>query len=66
MHRIIALVTVTGGGGADVIEGGKDDDTIHARDGERDAIACGTGKRDRVTADRRDRVAGDCESVNRR
>ena len=48
-----------------MIDGGKDDDVILARDGRRDTISCGTGKPDRVVADRADRVAGDCESISR-
>ena len=39
-------------------------DTIFARDGERDTIDCGAG-RDKVTADRVDRVKN-CERVTRR
>jgi Ca2+-binding RTX toxin-like protein len=56
---------ITGGPGADRIVGGKDDDTIAARDGVRDRIDCGTGKRDTVRADRRDRIVGGCERVRR-
>jgi dipeptidyl aminopeptidase/acylaminoacyl peptidase len=40
-------------------------DTVLARDGRRQSIHCGSG-RDRVVADRRDRVAPDCERVRRR
>lgn len=32
-----------GGLGADRLDGGEDNDTIYARDGYRDAVACGTG-----------------------
>ncbi len=32
-----------GGPGADRLDGGEDSDTIYARDGYRDAVACGTG-----------------------
>jgi Ca2+-binding RTX toxin-like protein len=52
-----------GGSGADTLVGGKDSDTILARDGVRDRISCGSGKDDRVVADRRDAVARDCERV---
>ena len=50
-----------GGPGPDELAGGRGDDTIDARDGARDTILCGHG-RDRVRADRRDRVTG-CEVV---
>jgi hypothetical protein len=39
-------------------------DTIDARDGERDSVTCGFGT-DSVTADQLDVVAGDCENVSR-
>ena len=56
---------LSGGAGVDRISGGAGADRISARDGRRDTITCGAG-RDRVTADRRDRVARDCERVARR
>jgi Ca2+-binding RTX toxin-like protein len=68
--------TLSGGAGPDVIDaaqrgrevdvvaGGGGNDVIRARDGAVDRITCGSG-RDRVVADRRDRVAGDCEVVRR-
>jgi hypothetical protein len=55
---------LAGGSGADSITGGTGGDRILARDGRRDTISCGPG-RDSVTADRRDRVARDCERVRR-
>jgi hypothetical protein len=39
-------------------------DTIDARDGERDSVMCGAGQ-DSVSADAIDVVAGDCETVTR-
>lgn len=54
-----------------MFSGGAGIDRIDARDAsagdrrERDAIFCGAGH-DFVLADRRDSVAGDCESVTRR
>lgn len=51
---------LTGGGGLDLLLGGDGADRVAARDGRRDAIECGAG-RDVVAADRRDRVADDCE-----
>jgi Ca2+-binding RTX toxin-like protein len=56
---------IVGGPGRDVVDGGKDDDTILVRDGVRDRVVCGTGKDDRVVADRIDSVAADCERVSR-
>ena len=41
------------------------DDLILARNGKTDTIVCGPSH-DLVTADRRDRIAADCESVKRR
>jgi hypothetical protein len=57
--------TVSGGPGRDTVLGGGGADVILVRDGERDAVACGT-ERDTVFADRKDRVASDCEHVDRR
>lgn len=53
--RIIA------GGGRNQIDGGAGNDSIDARNGERDRVVCGRG-RDRVRADRSDRLNG-CEVV---
>lgn len=49
-----------GGSGSDSIYGGSGSDRIHARDRRRDLIDCGPS-RDRVVADRRDRVRRNCE-----
>jgi serine protease AprX len=60
-----------GGAGADQLDAGTGDDRLFGgagadvmdlRDGRRDRISCGAG-RDRVRADRSDRVAPDCEIV---
>jgi RTX calcium-binding nonapeptide repeat (4 copies) len=56
--------SLTGGSGEDHLAGGSGNDQISARDGARDRIDCGRG-RDRVAADRRDRVSADCERVTR-
>jgi Ca2+-binding RTX toxin-like protein len=70
--------TITGGPGRDAISAdlaGGDcgplwckhpfgNDTVEARDGEADSIACGEGA-DRVVADAVDTVASDCERVER-
>ncbi|MDX6679603.1 MAG: hypothetical protein QOE31_3655, partial [Solirubrobacteraceae bacterium] len=51
-------------GPGDIVAGGDGKDVIKARDGAIDRITCGAG-RDRVTADRIDVVARDCERVKR-
>jgi Ca2+-binding RTX toxin-like protein len=56
--------SLTGGDGADAIAGGAGVDTIASRDSAADSVSCGT-EADTVTADGRDSVAGDCESVDR-
>lgn len=50
------------GRGRDLIRSGSGRDDIHSRDSRRDTISCGPG-RDRVEADRRDRLRG-CEDVS--
>jgi hypothetical protein len=64
---------ITGGSGNDSLDGGKGvnrlsggsgNDRIKAANGRKDRITCGPG-RDRVTADRTDTVAKDCERVSR-
>jgi TolB protein len=56
---------ISGGPGHDRIDAGIENDTIHVRDGWRDLVACGGGRRDSVIADRLDSVARDCERVER-
>ena len=46
------------------VRGSGFDDDIDARNGLADTVSCGAGD-DHVLADRRDKVAGDCESVAR-
>jgi hypothetical protein len=69
-----ALCTRIGTAGRDILSGtrGRDvlcglggADLFRTRDGNADSIRCGPGK-DAVVADRRDRVAADCERVSRR
>ncbi|MDA0164189.1 Ig-like domain-containing protein [Solirubrobacter ginsenosidimutans] len=55
--------TLIGGAGNDVLDAFGGDDTIDARDGFVDRVHCGDGN-DTVTADTRDLVDGDCESVS--
>jgi Ca2+-binding RTX toxin-like protein len=55
---------LAGGRGTDTLLGGAGNDVLSARDGHRDTVDCGTGRRDRATVDRHDRVRG-CERVSR-
>ena len=48
--------TLTGGGGTNKYSGGAGNDTIRAKNGKRDAIDCGAGKKDKVVADKKDRI----------
>ncbi|MEA2374133.1 MAG: hypothetical protein QOD53_596 [Thermoleophilaceae bacterium] len=50
-----------GGKGKDVLSGGAGKDTINAKDGARDSVNCGSGKHDKVRADKKDKLKG-CES----
>jgi Ca2+-binding RTX toxin-like protein len=63
---------IAGGGNGDVLygEGGKDKvkgldgrDIIEVQGGGKDKVKCGAGK-DEVTADKSDKIAGDCEKVD--
>jgi Ca2+-binding RTX toxin-like protein len=56
--------TIVGGAGADVLEGGPQDDVIDARDGTADVVTCGGGS-DTVYADTVDSVSPTCEAVQR-
>ena len=56
--------TIDPRGGADVVAGSDGDDTIDSRDGSTDTVTCGDGT-DTVTADQRDKIAADCETVSR-
>jgi Ca2+-binding RTX toxin-like protein len=55
---------IEGGRGRDLLLGGRGRDVILARDSSRDMVRCGAG-RDRVRADRKDRLRG-CEVIRRR
>ena len=54
-----------GGADADKVSGGPGNDTVKVKDGVRDRVTCGGG-RDTVVADKKDKVAKDCEVVRRR
>jgi Ca2+-binding RTX toxin-like protein len=53
---------VNAGRGNDFIKSGSGRDFVNVRGNGRDTVRCGRGK-DRVKADRRDRIARDCEVV---
>jgi 3',5'-cyclic AMP phosphodiesterase CpdA len=55
---------LVGGPGRDRLVAGPGSDLVRARDGVRDLVRCGPGKRDVAIVDRRDRVRG-CEIVRR-
>jgi len=55
---------LAGGAGTDALDAGAGEDTIDACDRRRETIRCCSG-RDRVAADRHDRLIG-CERVTRR
>jgi CSLREA domain-containing protein len=57
---------LVGGPGRDVLQGGPGNDRLESRDGIRDQLSCGLGKRDLAIADRKDVVSRDCETVRRR
>jgi Ca2+-binding RTX toxin-like protein len=56
--------SIDGGAGANTISGGAGNDTVKARNGKKDQIDCGTGKKDSATVDKRDKVRR-CERVRR-
>ena len=55
---------LNGGEGADVLEGGAQDDTITSRDGSPDTVICNGGI-DTVVADTLDAISPSCENVQR-
>ena len=57
--------TIDGGAGRDSLGGSPGNDTFLVRDGGDDTVQCGSGAWDVVTADRKDSVGRDCESVTR-
>jgi Tol biopolymer transport system component len=55
---------ITAGPGKNKISGGAGNDKINARNHKRDIVNCGKGRKDRVVADRSDKLRG-CEQVKR-
>jgi RTX calcium-binding nonapeptide repeat (4 copies)/WD40-like Beta Propeller Repeat len=56
--------TINAGRGRNTVSGGTGNDTINVRNHKRDRVNCGKGRRDRVRADRFDKLRG-CERVRR-
>ena len=54
---------IKGRKGRDRIFGGNHNDILRARDGERDLVNCGAGRRDVAIVDARDRATSNCEIV---
>ncbi|MGI8727650.1 MAG: hypothetical protein ACR2K6_08245 [Solirubrobacterales bacterium] len=57
---------VSGGPGEDRLLGGSGNDVIRAADGEADVVICNKGNRDKVVADRIDRVGKACDKIRYR
>src|SRR4051812_8745585 len=53
-----------GGPGRDKLNGGSGNDTIRSLDGTVDVVNCGSGKKDKVHADKKDKLKG-CEKKHR-
>ena len=64
-HHADGGAGLTAGKGVDKLVGGAGNDVINSRDGKQERVRCGKGKRDRVKADRTDKLVG-CEKVKRR
>jgi Tol biopolymer transport system component len=56
---------ITAGPGRNKVSGGAGNDTINVRNHKRDIVNCGPGKKDRVIADKIDKLRG-CERVKRK
>jgi hypothetical protein len=55
---------LTGGADANVLKGGAGNDSVKARNGKKDKIDCGAGRKDSAVVDKADKVKG-CEKVKR-
>ena len=53
-----------GGPGRDRLNGGAGNDTIRSLDGAVDTVNCGSGEKDKVHADKKDKLSG-CEKKHR-
>jgi RTX calcium-binding nonapeptide repeat (4 copies)/Thrombospondin type 3 repeat len=55
---------LNGGPGTNTYSGGAGNDTVNARNGKKETVDCGSGKKDVATVDKKDKVKG-CEKVKR-
>jgi Ca2+-binding RTX toxin-like protein len=55
---------LTGGAGVNTYNGGAGNDSINAKNGKKETVNCGAGKKDSATVDKADKVKG-CERVKR-
>jgi Ca2+-binding RTX toxin-like protein len=55
---------LVGGPGVNTYSGGPGNDTVNARNGKKETVDCGPGKKDVATVDKRDKTKG-CEKVKR-
>ena len=55
---------LTGGPAVNRYQGGSGNDKVNARNGKRETVDCGAGKKDSASVDKRDKVKG-CEKVKR-
>jgi Ca2+-binding RTX toxin-like protein len=55
---------LAGGAGKNTYSGGAGNDNVNARNGKKETVDCGSGKKDKATVDKRDKVKH-CEKVRR-
>jgi hypothetical protein len=55
---------LTGGPGTNKYSGGAGNDTLNARNGKKETVECGPGKKDTATVDKKDKTKG-CEKAKR-
>jgi hypothetical protein len=55
---------ITGGADVNTYKGGSGNDSINAKNGKKETVDCGTGKKDSASVDKADKVKG-CEKVKR-
>jgi hypothetical protein len=55
---------LVGGPGTNTYSGGAGNDSVNARNGKKETVDCGPGKKDRATVDKKDKTKG-CDTVKR-
>jgi Ca2+-binding RTX toxin-like protein len=55
---------LTGGKDVNKLKGGAGDDNVNAKNGKKETVDCGSGKKDKASVDKTDKVKG-CEKVKR-